>query len=259
MKIIVLIKQVPDTWSTRRLNLETGMLDRAASDAVPDEINERSLENALQYKDAEPGTEIVVLSMGTEDTTKTLRKMLSLGADSAVLVADPALAGSDMVQTTTVLAAAVSKIGADLVLAGNEATDGAGGVVPAMLAEILGHPLLPSLESISITGSSVTGSVQVDGGSLKLSAPLPAVASVTEKSAEARLPNFKSIMQAKKKPLDTWSLQDLGIEAGPESATVRCVMVSATERPPKKAGPKITDDGTAAAELADFLVQNRLL
>jgi electron transfer flavoprotein beta subunit len=259
MKIVVLTKQVPDTWSNRRLNLETGMLDRGASEPVPDEINERSLENALQYKDGNPDTEIVVLSMGPEDASKTLRKTLSMGADSAVLVSDPELAGSDMVQTATVLAAAVRRIGADLVLAGNEATDGSGGMVPAMVAEILGLPLLPALDAMALSGTSVTGTLQVDGGSLTLSAPLPAVASLTEKSAEARLPNFKGIMQAKKKPLETWSLADLGIQAGPGAATVRSVMVSAAERPPKKAGPRINDDGTGAAKLAEFLEKNRLI
>jgi electron transfer flavoprotein beta subunit len=260
MKIVVLAKQVPDTWSDRKIDLESGLLDRAASEPVPDEINERALENALQYKDAEKDTEIVVLSMGLEDTTKTLRKLLSMGADSAVLVTDPALAGSDMVQTARVLAAAVQKIGGvDLVVAGNEATDGRGGMIPAMVAEILGFPVLPGLDAVQIAAESVSGTAQVDGGTLSLSAPLPAVVSVTEKSAEARFPNFKGIMAAKKKPMETWSLTDLGLQAGPEAASVRSVMVSATARPAKEAGPKITDDGTAAAQLAEFLVANRLV
>jgi electron transfer flavoprotein beta subunit len=259
MKIVVLAKQVPDTWSDRKIDLESGLLDRAASEPVPDEINERALENALVFKDANKDAEIVVLSMGLEDTTKTLRKLLSMGADSAVLVTDPALAGSDMVQTARVLAAAVQKVGADLVVAGNEATDGRGGMIPAMVAEVLGWSVLPGLDEIQIASDGVSGTAQVDGGTLSLSAPLPAVVSVTEKSAEARFPNFKGIMAAKKKPMETWSLADLGVQAGPEAASVRSVMVSATARPAKEAGPKITDDGTAAAQLAEFLVANRLV
>lgn len=259
MKIVVLAKQVPDTWSDRKINLETGMLDREASEPVPDEINERALENALLYKDANADTEITVLSMGPEDAVKTLRKLLSLGADSAVLVTDPELAGSDMVQTARVLAAAVQKTGGDLLLAGNEATDGRGGMIPAMVAEILGWPVLPGLDDVHISAESVTGTAQVDGGTLTLSAALPAVVSVTEKSAEARFPNFKGIMQAKKKPLESWSLADLGDAASPAQATARSVMVSASARPPKAAGPKITDDGTAAAQLAQFLVSNQLV
>jgi electron transfer flavoprotein beta subunit len=259
MKIVVLAKQVPDTWSDRKINLETGMLDRDASEPVPDEIDERALEVALQFKDANPDTEIVALSMGLEDTTKTLRKLLSMGADSAVLVTDAALAGSDMVQTSRVLAAAVQRIAPDLLVAGNEATDGRGGMVPAMVAEILGWPVLPSLDDVTITAEGVSGTTQVDGGSLRLSSGLPAAISVTEKSAEARFPNFKGIMQAKKKPMETWSLAELGIEAGPDAAPVRSVMVSAAARPPKEAGPKVVDDGTAASQLAEFLAAQRLI
>ncbi len=259
MRIVVLAKQVPDTWSDRKIDLESGMLDRSASEPVPDEINERALESALVFKDANPGTEVVVLTMGLEDSTKTVRKLLSMGADAGVLVTDPALAGSDMVQTARVLAAAIGKTGADLVVAGNEATDGRGGMIPAMVGQVLGYPVLPGLDEIRIAEDQVAGAAQVDGGSLSLSAPLPAVVSVTEKSAEPRFPNFKGIMAAKKKPVDTWSLADLGLEAGPEAASVRSVMVSATARPAKQAGPKVTDDGTAAAQLAEFLAANRLI
>lgn len=258
MKIVVLAKQVPDTWSDRKVDLVTGMLDRSTSEQVADEINERALENALRYKDGNPDTEIVLLSMGQEEATPVLRKLLGMGADSAVLVSDESLAGSDMVQTARVLAAAVQSIGADLVVAGNESTDGRGGMIPAMVAEILGFPVLPGLDHVQISSADVSGTAQVDGGTLALTSTLPAVVSITEKTAEARFPNFKGIMQAKKKPLDTWSLAELGIQAGPESATVRSVMVSVAERPAKQAGPKITDDGTAATQLADFLVTNRL-
>lgn len=259
VKIVVLAKQVPDTGSDRKINVETGLLDRAASDPVPDEINERALENALRFKDANAETEVVVVAMGPDDTTATLRKLLSMGADSAVLISDESLAGSDMVQTARVLAAAVQRIAADLVVAGNEATDGRGGMVPAMVAEVLGIPVLPGLDEVHISGDGISGTAQVDGGTLSLSAGLPAVVSVTEQSAEARFPNFKGIMQAKKKQLDIWSLADLGVQAGPEAASVRSVMVSAQARPAREAGPKITDDGTAAAQLVQFLAANRLV
>lgn len=259
MKIVVLAKQVPDTWSDRKINLETGMLEREASEPVPDEINERALGAVLHFKEAHPDAEVVMLSMGPADTTKTLRKLLSMGADSAVLVADEALAGSDMVQTSRVLAAAVQRIDPDLVVAGNEATDGRGGMVPAMVAEILGWPVLPGLDEMTLTPEGVTGTAQIDGGSLQLSSGLPATVSLTEKSAEARFPNFKGIMQAKKKPLDTWSLAELGIHAGPAAAPVRSAMVAAAARPAKAAGPKVVDDGTAANQLADFLAAQRLI
>ncbi|GAA1786958.1 electron transfer flavoprotein subunit beta/FixA family protein [Pseudarthrobacter sulfonivorans] len=259
MKIAVLAKQVPDTWSDRKLDLVTGHLDRSASDAVPDEINERAAEVALKYKDSHPGTEIVALSMGPEDADKTLRKLLSMGVDSAVLVTDPVLAGSDLVQTARVLHAALEKIGADLVLAGNVSTDGKSGVLPAMIAELRGQALVPGADRLAITDTDVTATVQIDDAVLTLATALPAVVSVTEKIAEPRFPNFKNIMAAKKKPLLTWSLDDLGIQAGPETATVRSVMVSAQQKPARRAGPKILDDGTAASQLAAFLAESRLI
>jgi len=259
MKIVVLAKQVPDTWSDRKISLETGMLDRDASDPVPDEINERALEAALQYKEAHSDSEVIVLSMGPQSATDSMRKLLSMGADSAVVVADDRLAGSDMIQTARVLTAALEKVDPQVVLAGNEATDGRGGMVPAMVAQLLGWPILPGLDAVELSVTEVSGTAGVDGASLSLRADLPAVVSVTEKSAEPRFPNFRGIMQAKKKPMDVWSLEDLGIEAGPESAAVRSVMVAAEARPPKVAGPRITDDGTAAAQLAEFLATNRLV
>ena len=260
MKIAVLAKQVPDTWSDRKIDLESGMLDRSASDPVADEINERALENALRFKDDNKDVEVVLVSMGPEGTAQTMRKLLSMGADSAVLVTDAALTGSDMVQTARVLAAAVQRIGGvDLIIAGNEATDGRGGMVPAMVAEILGLPVLPGLDELHIDADSVSGTAPVDGGTLRLSSGLPAVVSVTEKTAEARFPNFKGIMAAKKKPLESLTLAELDLTAGPDNAPVRSVMVSAAARPPKQAGPKVNDDdGTAAAQLAEFLVSQRL-
>ena len=259
MKIAILAKQVPDTWSDRKLDMVTGHLDRTVSEPVPDEINERAVEVALQYKDTHPDTTVVALTMGPEEASKTLRKMLSMGADSAVLVTDPALQGSDSMQTAQVLHAALEKIGADLVLAGDVSTDGKSGLVPAMIAELRGQALIPGADSLTFTDAEVSGIVHTDGATLRLAAALPAVASVTEKIAEPRFPNFKNIMAAKKKPLETWSLVDLGITAGPESAAVRSVMVSAQEKTAKQAGPKIVDDGTAASQVTAFLAENRLI
>ncbi|WP_041684879.1 electron transfer flavoprotein subunit beta/FixA family protein [Renibacterium salmoninarum] len=256
MKIIVLVKQVPDTGEERKLDPTTGWLDRQASDPIADEINERALEVALQYKDSDKKTEVVVLSMGPTDATQAMRKALSMGADSAVHVLDDGLAGADVTRTAAALAAAVKLTGFDVVIAGNESTDGRAGVVPAMIAEHLGLPLLGSLLSADIQEGSVSGERQGDDGTFNVHAPLPAVVTVTERSAEARFPNFKGIMTAKKKPVTVLSLGELGISAPAEG---RSVIVSVGERPPRAAGKKIVDDGNAAAELAEFLVAGRLV
>jgi electron transfer flavoprotein beta subunit len=255
MKIIVLVKQVPDTAEERRLDRVTGRVDRDATERVADEINERALEVALRLKDVDKKTEVVVLTMGPADATQALRKALSMGADSAVHVVDDRLEGADIARTAEVLAAAVKQVGFDLLVAGNESTDGRGGVVPAMIAEHLGLPLLPSLNTVDINAGSVTGEAGIEDGSLTVRSSLPAVISVTERVAEARFPSFKGIMTAKRKPLATMSLDDLRLD----SATPATAVLATSERPARVAGKKIYDDGNAGAELAEFLAAGRLI
>lgn len=254
MKIIALVKQVPDTGGERKLDA-SGLLDRNASERIIDEINERSLEIALRYKDSNKQAEVVLMTMGPADATSTLRKGLSMGADSAIHIVDDNLAGSDAVRTSAVLAAALKDTGFDLVVAGNESTDGRGGVVPAMLAERLGVAQLTHLNSVELSEGSVSGVRSTDAGTLTAHADLPAVISITEIAAEPRFPNFKGIMTAKKKPVTVLSLSDLGVETPPAQS----VVVSATERPARTGGKKVIDDGTAAAELAEFLAAERLI
>ena len=260
MKIVVMVKQVPDTEEVRRLDLVSGILDRDANTRVADEIDERALEVALSYRDAHKGTEVVVLSMGPEATTQTLRRCLSMGADSAVHVVDNALAGADVVRTAATLAAAVKITGFDLIIAGNESTDGRGGVVPAMVAEHLALPILDSLSSAVIAERSVVGERGTEHGSMIVHAQLPAVISVTEGFPEPRFPSFKGIMTAKKKPIVTMSLSDLGIDPQNVVAALdRSVVSSVQERPARVAGRKVTDAGEAGLELAEFLAASHLI
>lgn len=255
MKIVVLVKEVPDTYGERKLDLATGYVDRAASDAVIDEVGERALEAALSYKDANKETEVVALSMGPETVTKALRKALAMGATSAVHILDDSLAGADLLRTSSVLAAALRKIGFDLVVAGNESTDGRGGVVPAMIAEHLDVPHLTYLNTLAITAGAVSGERSGEGCAVHAQAGLPAVISVSERTPEARFPGFKGIMMAKKKPLSQWSLADL--EAAPAAAGTQ--VLSVKERPARAGGTKIFDDGNAAEQLAEYLAAGRLI
>ncbi len=246
MKIVVLIKEVPDTYGERRLDLATGLLDRGFSDPVVDEIDERALEVALQYKDSHKDAEVVAIAMGPASAKDDLRKALRMGADRAVHIVDDALAASDALHTARVLAAAVDREHADLVIAGNESTDGRGGVVPAIVAELLGLTLAGSLGSVTIEQNAVRGTRQTDTAVTKLSAALPAVVTVTEKSAEARFPSFKGVMAAKKKPLDAVTAVALGV--GP--AEVRTIVLSTAERPARAAGTAIEDAGDGGRRLA---------
>ena len=259
MNIVVLCKQVPDTYSERRLRGD-GALDRDASDAVLDEINERAVEEALVLKEAHGGA-VTVVSMGPDRATEAIRKALSMGADAAVHLTDEALAGSDAVGTARALAGAIGTVGdVDLVLAGNEASDGRSAAVPAMIAEVLGLPVLTHARKVTVEGGTLTVHRETDDGLVVLSAELPAVVSVGEKINEPRYPSFKGIMAAKKKKVTTLSLADAGLDASQVGAAGALTsVVAATPKPPKSAGEKVVDDGDGGAKVAAFLVAQKLV
>jgi electron transfer flavoprotein beta subunit len=263
MNIVVLIKQVPDTYSERKLASEDGTLDREATDAVLDEINERAVEAALQLKEANDGSEVTVVTMGPDRATEAIRKALSMGADKAVHLSDEALHGSCAIQTARALAAVIGTAfpdGFDLVLAGNEASDGRAAAVPAMVADLLGVPALTHAREITVDGSAVTVRRETDDGVTVLAADLPAVVSVGEKINEPRYPSFKGIMAAKKKPVSTLTLADAGLdpaEMGLANATSS--VTSAQPKPPKSAGEKVPDEGDGGARIAAFLVGQKLI
>jgi electron transfer flavoprotein beta subunit len=260
MNIVVLVKQVPDTYSERKLADSDHTLDRESADAVLDEINERAVEEALQLQ-SEHGGEVTVVSVGPDRATDAIRKALSMGADKAVHVSDEALHGSDAIATAKVLAKAVSTIdGFDLVLAGNEATDGRVGAVPAMVAELLGLPALTHARKVEIDGSNVTVERETDEGVLHLKATLPAVISVNEKINEPRYPSFKGIMAAKKKPVTTLTVADLGVDAGELGIGGSWTKVlESAPKPPRSAGQRVEDEGDGGAKVAEFLVGQKLI
>lgn len=257
MRIAVLVKEVPDTYQARRLDLESGLADRAATDSVLDEINERALEVALRVADGASDTEIVLVSMTPGPAVSTLRKGLAMGATSAVQVVDSDLHGADLGLTARVLAATLRRTQFDLVIGGNQSTDGSGGVLPSMIAELLGIPVLASLASAEISGERVDGVRVVDGERVALHALLPAVISITEAFPDARFASIKGVIAAKKKPYETLTLAELGIHAADPNSS-QSLVVAVSERPARQAGAKIVDDGSAGKALADFLIQNHL-
>lgn len=260
--IVVLIKQVPDTWSERKLSEGDWTLDREAADAVLDEINERAVEEALLIKEKEGGdSTVTVLTAGPERATEAIRKALSMGADKAVHVKDEGLHGSDMIQTGWALARALGTVeGVELVIAGNEATDGVGGAVPAIIAEYLGLPQLTHVRKLTVEGGKVTAERETDDGVFTLEATLPAIVSVNEKINEPRFPSFKGIMAAKKKEVTTLTLAEIGVEADEVGvANAGSSVLSATPKPPKTAGEKITDEGEGGSKIAEYLVGQKLI
>jgi electron transfer flavoprotein beta subunit len=260
MNIVVLVKQVPDTYSERRLAEADHTLDRESADAVLDEINERAVEQALQITEAQGG-EVTVVCMGPERATDAIRKALSMGADRAVHLCDEALHGSDAPATARALAKVIGTVeGVDLVIAGNESTDGRVGAVPAMVAEVLGWPQLTFARGVEVEGSTVSIERETDAGIVSVQAGVPAVVSVTEKINEPRYPSFKGIMAAKKKPVATLSLADAGIDASEVGlANALTTVTSSQPKPPKSAGERVTDEGDGGQKIAAFLVGQKLI
>ncbi|RAV32552.1 electron transfer flavoprotein subunit beta/FixA family protein [Corynebacterium heidelbergense] len=259
--IVVLVKQVPDTWSERKLSEDDYTLDRDSADAVLDEINENAVEAALQLKEADSSRNVIVLSVGPSRATEALRKALSLGCDDAILVTDDDLAGSDVLGTAWTLSNALNQIeDIELVVCGNSSTDGGAGCIPGLLAEYRQIPALTHLEEISLENGTVTGKRVTEEGVFGLEAPTPAIVSVTEKSNEPRFAKFKLIMAAKKKEIKELSLADIGVDPANVGLASATTSVSAVApKPPKSAGEIVTDEGNGGKQLVEFLVKEKLV
>jgi electron transfer flavoprotein beta subunit len=264
MKIVVCVKQVPDTASEKALRPQDNTLDRDAVDAVMNEMDEFAVEEALQIAERTDG-EVTVLLMGPGEGTDTVRKALSMGVHRGVHVEDDDLAGSDAVATSAVLAAALENLKSedgpfDLVLFGSEASDARTSLVPAMVAERLGLPQLTFAQKVEADGTAVTVERLTDYGHDVVTAPMPAVVSVVEKINEPRYPSFKGIMAAKKKPVRILDLSDLGLDAAEVGAAGSWTRVEDfAVRPPRTTGELVKDEGEGGRQLVSFLVSRKLV
>ncbi|GAB3585860.1 electron transfer flavoprotein subunit beta/FixA family protein [Calidifontibacter terrae] len=259
MNIVVCVKYVPDAQGDRTFK-DDNTTDREGVDGLLSEMDEYAIEQALRIVEAGEG-EVTALTVGPAEAADAIKKALQMGVDKAVHVQDDAIHGSDAVATSLVLAKAVEKLGkVDIVMMGTSSTDGVMGVVPAMLAERLGLPQITQLSQIEVANGVVTGRRDGDVASESLEATLPAVVSVTDQTDEARYPSFKGIMAAKKKPVETWSLADLGVDAGQVGLENSWTKVTAfTQRPPREKGQVVTDEGDGGKKLAEFLAAQKFV
>ncbi|MQY14617.1 Electron transfer flavoprotein subunit beta [Streptomyces sp. RB5] len=259
LRIVVPVKFVPDATGDRHF-AEDLTTDREAVDGLLSELDEYAVEQALQISEAADDAEVTVLTVGPEDARDALRKALSMGADKAVHVEDDDLHGTDALGTSLVLAAAVEKAGFDLVVCGMASTDGTMGVLPALLAERLGVPQVTLLSEVAVEGGTVTGRRDGDTASEQLEASLPAVVSVTDQSGEARYPSFKGIMAAKKKPVESWDLEDLDLDGEQVGLAGAWTAVDeAAARPARSAGTIVKDEGEGGKQLAEFLAGQKFI
>jgi len=267
MRIVVCVKHVPDIQSERSLGCD-GRVVRDGGDGTLNELDENAVEAALSLLEAHVdggGTgEVIALTVGPDDAEDAVRRGLQMGADVAVHVLDDAIAGSDVFGTATVLAAAIRHIGPsdpiDLVVTGMAALDGLTSMLPAALAYLLDLPQLTLAAEVTLDGSLVRVRRELDTVTEVLTAPLPALVSVTDQANEPRYPNFKGIMAARKKPVTVLTLADLGIDpATVGTAGARTEVLEASARPARKNRILVTDDGTAGTQLSAYLFEHKLI
>ncbi|NEE00928.1 electron transfer flavoprotein subunit beta/FixA family protein [Phytoactinopolyspora halotolerans] len=259
MKIVVLVKHVPDAAADRKFDEADYTTDRVSVDSILSELDEYAVEEALKISDA-GDAEVIAVTMGPEQAQDAIKRALQMGADSGVHVLDEALHGSDALATSQVLAAAIEKVGeVDLVFTGMASTDGGMSVVPAMLAERLQLAHVGFVGELTLDGGTVRARRDADVTET-VEAALPAIVSVTDQINEPRYPSFKGIMAAKKKPVQTWSLADLGIDAGSVGLSAAwSVVASVTARPPRTQGEVVTDEGDGGAKLAAYLADQKFI
>jgi electron transfer flavoprotein beta subunit len=223
------------------------------------ELDEYAVEQALQIADERDDVEVVVITLGPGDAADAIKRALQMGASAGIHIIDHAVHGSDALATSAILAEAIKKATPDLVICGMASTDGTMGVIPAMIAERLGWPAATLGTTLSLADDRVSIRRDDDVASLTIEASLPAIVSVTDQSGEARYPSMKGILAAKKKPVETWTLADLGIDlasVGLEAAWSK--VLQTTPRPPKEPG-RVVEEQDGPTAFVDFLVARKYI
>jgi len=259
LNIVVCVKQVPEPTGTNKIDPNTLRIVREGVDAVLDPADEYGIEAALQIIEAQGGT-VTLVSMGPDRALEAIRRGLAMGADKAIHISDANLAGSDALTTAKILAAAIKRVNPDLILCATESSDSYTGMVPGGIAQILDLPQLTFARKMTVADGKVTIQRQLEGGYQTVEASLPALVTVTGSINEPRYPALKGIMQAKKKPVESLSAVDLGLDAnevGQAGAKERVTGWKPAEQ--RKAGQIVKDDGNAAAVIADFLASIKVI
>jgi electron transfer flavoprotein beta subunit len=252
MNITVCAKFVPNPTGTPELGPDN-LLIRTAGDGALDPGDEYGLELALQLAEA-GGGEVTVVSMGPDEAIAGVQRALAMGAHKAVLISDPSLRGADALVTARVLAAAIGRQGADLVIAGAESADGYTGTVPVTVAELLGMASVTAVRKLDADADGFRMERQTEAGYDVLRTPSPALVTVTAGATEPRYPSLKGIMAAKSKPVERLTAAELGVTDVATTQTVATV----TDAPPAAGGEIVTGD-EAISKIVDLLAEAKVI
>jgi electron transfer flavoprotein beta subunit len=259
VKVVVCVKEVPDASAPKRIDPQSFRLDRTVPGAL-NEFDTHAIEEGLRLKETGGEGEVVAVLMGPARAGDSLRKALALGADRAVHVVDDALAGSDLVATSKALAKAVEREEPDLVLFGQQAGDSDGAVLWAAVADRLRLPVVSQAASLEIAEGKAKVKRQTEYGYDVIEAPTPCVVAVSDAINEPRYPSLKGIMGAKKKPQDTVSTGDLGVDPSDVGeAGSRTEVYAVGQPPPRGESKRIEDNGNAAEAIVEYLTEKKLI
>lgn len=259
MNVVVCVKQIPDPASPGKLDPQTHNLVREGK-LIMDDSDSYGVEMGLRLAEQAGGGEVTLVSMAPNSETSGLRTALAMGAAKAILVSDPALAGSDALATAKVLAAAIKRAEPDLIIAATESTDGYTGTLPVQVAEILGLPAVTFAKKVSVSDGKIRVERQTEAGYDEVEVGLPALITVTAGVVEPRYPSFKGIMAAKGKPVDELKVSDLGVDAGAignGGSGQEVVAVAPAEA--RKGGEIVVDDGDAHERIIAFLEELKVI
>lgn len=261
MKIFICIKQVPDPNTTiSTLDPMTNRLVRNGVSLLLDPGDESTIAAAIKLRATLSDSELIALSMGPTSAQEAMRRALAMGVDRAILVTDPALAGSDVISTARVLAAVLKQEGAGLIFCSTESTDGYTGMVPGAIAEFLAIPQLTFAREIKVEGQKAIVKRVIPKGYQIVESTLPAVVTIASGSFDTIYPTMKGIMGAKKKPFSQLSLADLAIEptlVGEAGAHERILAISTVQA--RTVGQIIKDEENAVQHITDFMQRYQLL
>ncbi len=208
MKIVVCIKQVPDTTEVK-LDPETGRLIRAGIPVIINPDDKSALEAALQLKETEEGSTITVISMGPPKAEDALREALAMGADEAILISDRVFGGADTWATSSTIAAAIKKLDYDVIIAGRQAIDGDTAQVGPQIAEHLGIPQISYCEDIKAQGDKFIVRRQFEDRYHILEVARPCLFTTLKEAIEPRYMSIGGIYDAYQKEIPTWGFEQL--------------------------------------------------
>ncbi len=260
MRIAICVKEVPDPTAEKRIDAGTNRLVRSGENTL-NPYDRHAIEAAVQIKEGPaPDAEITIVTLGPESANRSVDRALAQGGDQSVHIADEAAAGSDLLGTARILAAALKRGNYDLILLGQQAADSESYVMAGLVAELLELPCVTQAASIELADGAVTVKRQVETGYDTVKAATPCVVSVSDAINDPRYPPLPAIMGAKRKPHEVLSLADLGVDAGTVGAAGAGTTVGGLSKPEGRGDTiVIEDDGSAADQLVAFLLEKKVV